>query len=213
METDYFESRLRVGWEARLAFARTFCRPADRVLDLGCHVGEYTLPIATLVQSVEAVDRDPEPLAFLTRHNSSVTTTCGDLRSWKPSTSYDGIVCLNTFMLLPPEAQQRMVRWIPEHLNPGGWAMIDFHDPGYNLFRAIYQRPIAPRRLRALAKGIIWRGTTRRKFEAMAPGWTYQRSPELLAAREVEGHRFDTLVGEYWRLYRFEAPARPLPTL
>jgi SAM-dependent methyltransferase len=57
-------------------------RPADRVLDLGCGLGNQVVPLASVVDSVTAVDISRElldKLAVRLGHHRNVTCVCADM--------------------------------------------------------------------------------------------------------------------------------------
>jgi SAM-dependent methyltransferase len=103
---------------------------ARTALDLGCGAGYLTSLLAARVDHVTGIDLSPEMIATARRtcaDRGNVELLLADFMTWRPSTTFDAIVSVNTLHHLPLPAALALLR---DRLAPGGvLVIIDLYRP------------------------------------------------------------------------------------
>lgn len=123
----------------------------DRILEIGCGMGRYTLLLASQKLAVEAIDMSPVMLQRLEKFNSSssrVTLHCGDIESLGEEFEGRFDAVLGFFVLHHLADLPRSFAAVLRALRRGGRAV--FVEP--NPFNPLYYAQIA------ITPGITWKG-------------------------------------------------------
>jgi SAM-dependent methyltransferase len=115
---------------------------SDRVLEVGCGTGAYTLELAHRCGRVVAVDASAEMLEYLDRRLrrggvANVETRAGTLPDRLPADrAYDGVLAVGVLNYLPD--LDGALGALTATLRPGGWAVVTvpLRSPGGWLYRA-----------------------------------------------------------------------------
>jgi GT2 family glycosyltransferase/2-polyprenyl-3-methyl-5-hydroxy-6-metoxy-1,4-benzoquinol methylase/spore maturation protein CgeB/Tfp pilus assembly protein PilF len=110
----------------RYLLAQTFAS-GKRVLDAGCGAGYGTKLLANVAERVDAVDIDPEAVAFCQRTfvDEKIDWSVGDLRSFEPvENTYDLVTSFEVIEHLTREEIPGYLERIRTSLKPGGVALI-----------------------------------------------------------------------------------------
>lgn len=150
--------------------------PGDHVLDLGCGMGKFTIPIAEKGVKVDALDLSPKLLEELDRQaagRADIRTICGDALDPDPELlgKYDHVI---GFFVLHhlfdiPLAFQQIIRL----LKPGG--RIAFIEPNPLCPLYYLQVTFAPNMSWKAEKGILKLGRTRTLTALEQAGFTDAR--------------------------------------
>ena len=105
-------------------------KPQDRVADIGCGPGYFTLSLATAAVNgkVYALDIDPEMAAACqerveqARLGNVETLTCSEFDFPIDNGTLDGVFM--AFVLQHPSDKPRLLRAVQDLLQPGGWCAI-----------------------------------------------------------------------------------------
>jgi SAM-dependent methyltransferase len=129
----------------------TGIRPGHRVLDVGCGMGRYAIPLAARGVSVEGLDLSPFLLARLEAFNTSgveIPTYCMDVLDCPPAfeSAYDAVV--GFFVLHHMHDLSRCFTAIARLVKPGG--VVAFLEP--NAFNLLYYVQIM------VTPTMTWRG-------------------------------------------------------
>ncbi|PWV99056.1 ubiquinone/menaquinone biosynthesis C-methylase UbiE [Hoeflea marina] len=154
-----------------------------RILDIGCGMGKYTIPLVEAGYQVDGLDLSPRLLEELKRQAASrarIATICGDILNPDPALlgSYDHVV--GFFMLHHLFDLQQAFKQIARLLKPGG--QVTFLEP--NPWCALFyiQITLAPTMSWKAEKGIL----------NLTPGKT-ARSLEAAGFADVKFQRFGIL--------------------
>jgi ubiquinone/menaquinone biosynthesis C-methylase UbiE len=99
--------------------------PTDRVLDMGCGTGRFTLPLAQRALSVTALDLSPAMLGVAAgkarEQGLEITFREGDMTALPfEDGSFDVVTCMLALMHVPVAEQQSVFREVARVLAPGG---------------------------------------------------------------------------------------------
>jgi len=114
---------------------------SDRVLEVGCGTGAYTLALARRCRQVLAVDASPGMLEYLDRRLAqagigNVQTAVAELPDRLPAAGgHDGVLAVGVLNYLPD--LDATLRVLAGALRPGGWAVVTMplRSPGGWLYR------------------------------------------------------------------------------
>lgn len=154
-----------------------------RILDIGCGMGKYTIPLAEAGYQVDALDLSPKLLDELQRqaeNRAEITTICGDVLNPDPSLigTYDHVV--GFFMLHHLFDLQAAFKHIAPLLKPGG--QVTFLEPNPWCFLFYLQITLAPTMSWKAEKGLL----------NLTPGKT-TRCLKAAGFQDVEIQRFGLL--------------------
>lgn len=104
-------------------------QPADRVLDMGCGTGRFTVPLAQRAAEVAALDISPQMLEVngqkLAEHGLEATLREGDMTALPfPDASFDVVVSMLALMHIPVADRLRVFAEAARVLKPGGRLLI-----------------------------------------------------------------------------------------
>ncbi len=214
--------RLENGWAIREAFIGSVCPKGARALDIGCGRGEYTLPLARIAASVDAVDTSGAEIAELRAACerfgvSNVTAVAADLVTWgrdKPPRSYDFIMFSLAIYLLSARERAVYLAELARLLAPDGVMFVDFPTPRFIAYRLLIQNLTIGQRLHSLAWFLRGRLTGRNDAaistkaflrEISAAGLRAEDNREMTSldskwamCRLIEGNDFNTWIGVYF---------------
>lgn len=105
-------------------------KPGQRILDVGCGMGKYTIPLREKGYEVEGFDLSPRLLEMLSGEAASVPTICGDLHNIDPALfgKYDHVI--GFFMLHHLFDLDKAFGQIAKLVKPGG--RVSFIEPNPN---------------------------------------------------------------------------------
>ncbi|MEO0667960.1 MAG: class I SAM-dependent methyltransferase [Pseudomonadota bacterium] len=105
-------------------------RPGQRILDVGCGMGKFTIPLRERGLDVEAFDLSPRLLEMLSAEDPSIPTICGDVQQIDPAHygKYDRVV--GFFMLHHLYDLTKSFDQFAKLLAPGG--RVSFIEPNPN---------------------------------------------------------------------------------
>jgi SAM-dependent methyltransferase len=163
---------------------------SDRVLEVGCGTGAYTLALARRCRRVVAVDASSDMLDYLDRRLrregvSNVETRIGTLPGRLPvDGGYDGVLAVGVLNYLPD--LDAALRALAGALRPGGWAVVTapLRSPGGWLYRvgeALTRRRVALRSEGAVRSAA--RGAGLRAVHLSSAGFSRRGFLLVLAAR------------------------------
>ena len=134
--------------------------PADRLLEVGCGNGKYTVRVAPLFEHTTAIDFAEGPLAIAERR-PDITYVCADFFNMDlaPLGTFDGIMAILFFELVP-EPDQGLKR-IASLLREGGRALMIIPNPDSVHGWFLRRQSIRP-------NTIFWNGVSARSLEAQA---------------------------------------------
>jgi SAM-dependent methyltransferase len=107
---------------ARIAGDLRALGPVATAIELGAGTGEWTGALASIAESVVAVDASPEALALLRAKvdAGNVTTVAADVMTWRPDAPADLIVFGALFSHIPSDRFDAFWSAVDEMLAPGG---------------------------------------------------------------------------------------------
>jgi SAM-dependent methyltransferase len=163
---------------------------SDRVLEVGCGTGAYTLELARRCGRVVAVDASTDMLGYLDRRLrregvSNVETRAGTLPDRLPADgAYDGVLAVGVLNYLPD--LDGALRALAATLRPGGWAVVTvpLRSPGGWLYRAgeaLTRRRVALRSEAAVRAAAVQVGL--RPVRLASAGFTRRGFLLVIAAR------------------------------
>ena len=105
-------------------------KPGQRILDVGCGMGKFTIPLREKGYDVEGLDLSPRLLEMLSDEAPSIATICGDLHDLDPALfgQYDRVV--GFFMLHHLFNLEKAFGQIAKLVKPGG--RVSFIEPNPN---------------------------------------------------------------------------------
>lgn len=114
--------------ESEMAFVLSKVRPSDRILDMGCGTGRFTVPMATIANQVVGLDLTPAMLEQARRNADKAGVTPelqqGDMCDLPfPDESFDLVTSMLALMHIPPTDRPRVFSEVSRVLRPGGRAV------------------------------------------------------------------------------------------
>ena len=112
-------------------------RPADRLLDVGCGSGDFTVIVAALVPDGHVVGVDPQPTmleeaARVARPNQSFAARHGPrpARAVAPDAAFDAVFTRATLQWVPWAEHPGVVESMAALVRPGGWVRVEMGGHG-----------------------------------------------------------------------------------
>lgn len=178
-------AELNARWLAEAEIARVALRalgPVDSALELACGTGIWTEELASVAESVVAVDGSPEVLALNCQrlHSDRVIYCEADLFTWEPPNEFDLVVFCFWLSHVPDERLDAFLDKVRRATRPGGrFFLVDSRNESTSMAKN-HDRPTAETgvRVRKLNDG--------REFRVVK----LFHSPDVLAAR-FRQHGFD----------------------
>lgn len=105
-------------------------QPGQRILDVGCGMGKFTIPLQEMGYTVEGFDLSPRLLEMLSNEAPSIPTICGDVQDMDPALygKYDHVI--GFFMLHHLFDLDKAFGQFAKLLKPGG--RVSFIEPNPN---------------------------------------------------------------------------------
>jgi SAM-dependent methyltransferase len=164
-------------------------RSTDKVLDMGCGTGRFTIPLAEKVQEVSGLDLSPMMLATARKKLADRGLTAdlreGDMAALPfPDASFDVVVSMLALMHIPREDRQQVFHEVARVLKPGGRLLIGVKN-------SVFERMFKGDRFAAIditdveSEELIFTNT--RSGENMVAPWHSFSPDELTALSAVAG--------------------------
>jgi len=114
--------------ESEMDFVLSKVRATDRVLDMGCGTGRFTIPLASRAAEVVGLDLTPAMLEQARQNAAKARTNPqfqqGDMCSLPfPDASFDLVTSMLALMHIPPSDRPRVFSEVARVLRPGGRAV------------------------------------------------------------------------------------------
>ena len=125
--------RLIMGYHATELFFRTLVRSDAHVADVGCHFGQWSVPLLDMADRVSLIDHTDarfDYLKKLTAPAGNAELVCHDLsRGTLAEGAFDVVLCMGTLYYIPAQSLDAFIGNLVKSLKPGGHLLVDRRIP------------------------------------------------------------------------------------